>query len=102
MTSGPGAFAHDRSVASEADALFAVLDQAPIGDGLDRWHASVLRIHADDRCWWIDVAISSDPSVSVILQLSRRARPVHAVAALRTWQPAASRRPRVLKVMCGC
>lgn len=102
MASGTGVLAHDQSAVSEADALFAAVDQVPIGDGVDRWKASVLRIHADDRYWWVDVAMSSDASVSVILQLSRRARPVHVVAALRAWQPGASCRPHVLKVMCRC
>src|SRR5688572_11794994 len=66
MTSGTGAFAHDDQAAvSEADALFAVLDQTPIGDGLDRWTATVLQIHADERNWWIDVATAPDNSVNV-------------------------------------
>ena len=102
MTSSTGAFAHDQTAVTEADALFAALDQTPIGDGLDRWTATVLRIHADERDWWVDVATSSDNSVNVILQLSQRASAAHAVAALRTWRPGSARRSVVLKVMCRC
>jgi hypothetical protein len=98
----PGAFAQNQTVFSEADALFAALDQAPMGDGADRWFAAVLRIYADERDWWVDVAASSDSSISVIVRLSRRASAVHAVAALRTWRPGSPSRPAILNVMCRC
>jgi hypothetical protein len=71
----PGAFAQNQTVLSEADALFAALDQAPMGDGVDRWFAAVLRIYADERDWWVDVAASSDSSISVIVRLSLRFAP---------------------------
>jgi hypothetical protein len=100
MIPDPGAFAHDLTGISEADALFAALDQTAIDDGVDRWTASVLRIHGDERHWWVDVAIAPDSSVNVILQLSRRASASHAVAALRTWRPDSTSRPVVLKTMC--
>ena len=102
MTPGSEAFAYDETAVSEADALFAALDQAAIDDGVHPWTAAVLRIHADERNWWVDVATSSDNSVNVILQLSRRATASHAVAALHAWRPKSSSRPVVLKVMCRC
>ena len=102
MTPGSEAFTHDQTAVSEADALFAALDRAVIDDGVCRWTAAVLRIHADDRNWWVDIATASDYSINVILQLSRRASVSHAVAALRAWRPSSRPRPVVLKAMCRC
>src|SRR5688572_15025600 len=86
---------------TEADALFAAIDHQVIGHGAERWVASVLRIHADERDWWIDVATAADPSVSVVLRVSRRATAVHAVAALHDWRPGHAARSRI-NVMCVC
>jgi hypothetical protein len=70
-----------------ANEWFEALDQRVIGRGPWRWTASVLRVHGNDREWWIDVASAGNPSANVVLRLSRRATVFHAVAALRRHRP---------------
>ena len=101
MTIWTDALAPDPLSLSEADALFAAIDQQVIARGNEQWLASVLRIHADERDWWIDVATAADASVSVVLRVSRRATAAHAVAALHEWRPSHGSRSRI-NVMCVC
>ena len=72
---------------SAASEWFEALDQRVIGHGPRSWVASVLRVHGDDRDWWIDVASAANPAANVVLRLSRRATVFHAVAALRRHRP---------------
>jgi len=84
---------------SAASEWFEALDQRPIGRGSHRWIASVLRVHGDDREWWIDVATAANPAANVVLRLSRRATVFHAVAALRRHRPCTESCAPVIDVM---
>jgi hypothetical protein len=83
----------------EANGWFDALDQRVIGRGQERWVASVLSVHGNDREWWIDVANATNPSASVVLRLSRRATVFHAVAALRRHRPRTESCAPVIDVM---
>ena len=72
---------------TDAYEWFEALDQRIIGRGPGRWVASVLRVHHDEREWWIDIARAGDPSANLVLRLSRQATVFHAVAALRRHRP---------------
>lgn len=87
---------------SGAHEWFEALDQRVIGRGSTRWVASVLRVHGDDREWWIDVARAGDPSANVVLRLSRRATVFSAVAALRRHRPRTESCAPVIDVMRVC
>ena len=78
---------------------FEALDHRVIGHGHRRWVASVLRVHGDDRDWWIDVATTVDPAATVVLRVSRRATVFHAVAALRRHRPRTESCAPVIDVM---
>ena len=80
---------------------FAALDQRVIGRGPDRWTASVLRVHGDDREWWIDVGSAANPAANVVLRLSRQATVFHAVAALRRHRPRMESCAPVIDVSCA-
>jgi hypothetical protein len=82
-----------------ANEWFEALDQRRIGRGADRWTASVLRVHGDDREWWIDVASAANPAANVVLRLSRQATVFHAVAALRRHRPRTESCAPVIDVM---
>lgn len=99
---GIKAVAPDRLALSDADQLFATLDRRVIGEDVDRWVAAVLRIYGDEQDWWIDVATTTDASVSVVLRLSRRATAAHALAALHEWRPSHGSPVRVVNVMRRC
>ena len=81
---------------------FEALDQRTIGRGADRWIASVLRVHVDEREWWIDVASANNPAANVVLRLSRQATVFHAVAALRRHRPRTESCAPVIDVMRVC
>lgn len=81
---------------------FEALDQRMIGRGADRWIASVLRVHGDEREWWIDVASANNPAANVVLRLSRQATVFHAVAALRRHRPRTESCAPVIDVMRVC
>jgi hypothetical protein len=83
----------------EATGWFEALDQRVIGRGVESWVTSVLRVHGDDREWWIDIANASEPSASVVLRLSRHATVFHAVAALRRHRPRTESCAPVIDVM---
>jgi len=89
---------HQPSIAG-ANEWFDALDQRAIGRGVDRWIASVLRVHGDDREWWIDVASAANPAANVVLRLSRQATVFHAVAALRRHRPRTESCAPVIDVM---
>jgi len=102
MTMSISARATDLPSLGKADELFMALDRRLIGEGVESWVAAVLRIHDDERDWWIDVATAADASVNVILRLSRRATAAHAVVALHEWRPSHGSHLRVINVMRGC
>lgn len=85
-----------------ANEWFEALDQRTIGRGADRWIASVLRVHVDEREWWIDVASANNPAANVVLRLSRQATVFHAVAALRRHRPRTESCAPVIDVMRVC
>lgn len=87
---------------SGAHEWFEALDQRVIGRGSARWVASVLRVHGDDREWWIDVARAGHPSANVVLRLSRQATVFSAVAALRRHRPRTESCAPVIDVMRAC
>ena len=91
---------HQPSIAA-ANEWFDALDQRAIGRGADRWIASVLRVHGDDREWWIDVASAANPAANVVLRLSRQATVFHAVAALRRHRPRMESCASVIDVSCA-
>ena len=94
---------HDhRPVLTGAHDWFEALDRRVIGRGPGRWVASVLRVHKDDREWWIDVARAGEPSANVVLRLSRQATVFHAVAALRRHRPRTESCAPVIDVMRVC
>ena len=84
---------------TSANEWFAALDQRVIGRGPERWTASVLRVHSDDREWWIDVGRAGNPAANVVLRLSRQATVFHAVAALRRHRPRTESCAPVIDVM---
>ena len=92
---------HQASI-NGAHEWFEALDQRVIGRGSARWVASVLRVHGDDREWWIDVARAGNPSANVVLRLSRRATVFSAVAALRRHRPRTESCAPVIDVMRVC
>ena len=89
------------AITAERD-WFEALDQRVIGRGHARWVASVLRVHGDDRDWWIDVANTADPAATIVLRVSRQATVFHAVAALRRHRPRTESCAPVIDVMRVC
>ena len=89
------------AITAERD-WFEALDQRVIGRGHTRWVASVLRVHGDDRDWWIDVANTADPAATIVLRVSRQATVFHAVAALRRHRPRTESCAPVIDVMRVC
>ena len=85
-----------------ASEWFDALDQRVIGRGPDRWTASVLRVHGDDRDWWVDIATAANPAANVVLRLSRQETVFHAVAALRRHRPRTESCAPVIDVMRAC
>ena len=69
---------------SEADGLFAALDQRVIGDGIARWTAFVLGIYNDGVDRWIQVATGPGTTTKILLRMSRRATAEHAAVALQS------------------
>jgi leucyl-tRNA synthetase len=93
------ASAPDRLHVSEADELFAALDRRVISKGVTSWVVAVLRIHYDEREWWIDIASDADASMNVIIRASRRATAAHALAALHAWHPDTQQPTPIIDVM---
>ena len=87
---------------TDAREWFEALDQRAIGQGNNRWIASVLRVHGDDRQWWVDVASAANPSANVVLRISRHATVFHAVAALRRHRPRTESCAPVIDVLLVC
>jgi hypothetical protein len=99
VTSSSGNRHEHQPSLTAAGEWFAALDQRVIGRGPERWTASVLRVHGDDRDWWIDVASAANPAANVVLRLSRQATVFHAVAALRRHRPRTESCAPVIDVM---
>jgi hypothetical protein len=91
-----------RQSISAASEWFEALDQRAFGQGHARWVATVLRVHGDDRDWWIDVAATGNPAANVVLRVSRHATVFHAVAALRRHRPRTESCAPVIDVMRPC
>jgi hypothetical protein len=89
----------DQQSITAASEWFEALDQRAFGQGHARWVASVLRVHGDDRDWWIDVATTADAAANVVLRVSRHATVFHAVAALRRHRPRTESCAPVIDVM---
>jgi hypothetical protein len=90
---------HEHRTSLGGHEWFEALDQRVIGRGPGQWMTSVLRVHRDDREWWIDVARAGDPSANVVLRVSRQATVFHAVAALRRHRPRTESCAPVIDVM---
>ena len=94
---------HDhRPSLTRAREWFEALDQRVIGRGAGQWVVAVLRVHSDDRQWWVDVGRVGNLSANVVLRLSRRATVFHAVAALRRHRPRTESCAPVIDVTCVC
>jgi hypothetical protein len=92
---------HQQSITA-ANEWFEALDQRVFGQGHARWVALVLRVHGDDRDWWIDVATTANAAANVVLRVSRHATVFHAVAALRRHRPRTQSCAPVIDVMRTC
>jgi hypothetical protein len=101
VVTGPDRHEQRQSI-SAASEWFEALDQRAFGQGHARWVATVLRVHGDDRDWWIDVAATGNPAANVVLRVSRQATVFHAVAALRRHRPRTESCAPVIDVMRPC
>lgn len=85
-----------------SERIVEALDLQGVGEGPDRWLVHVLGVHTDGRDVWVQIARHVDGTDSLVLRLSRRASPRHALAALAVLPPAGIGVFEVVPVMCVC
>ena len=81
-----------------AEALAAAVDQHVVA-GPQPWTVYVLGVYSEGPDVWMQIAPGDDGTGSIVLRLSRRATPAHALASLARTLPPPDRFPRILHVM---